>query len=132
MCCSSSARRGVDRLAHLLEGTAATDIGDRLVYIPVGRLRLLLEQRRHCHDHSALAVTALRNVVLDPGLLHLMQCTATRKALYGGDLFASSLADSDATGARRHAVDMHRAGATLCDTAAILGAGQPDILADRP
>src|ERR1700724_1357976 len=53
MAASSSVRGGVDRLAHLLEGAAAADIGDGLVDFLVGRLRLLLEQRRHRPDHPA-------------------------------------------------------------------------------
>src|SRR5215471_17125177 len=63
---SSSARGGVDRLAHLLEGAATADIGNGLVDVLIGRCGLLLEQRRHRHDHSALAIAALRHVVGDP------------------------------------------------------------------
>src|SRR3954454_15205122 len=37
-------RSGVDRRAHLLEGAAPADVGDLLVDIGVGRLRLELEQ----------------------------------------------------------------------------------------
>src|SRR5450755_4536027 len=43
MAASSNARGGVDRLAHLLEGATTADIGDGLVDILIGRLRLLLE-----------------------------------------------------------------------------------------
>src|SRR5215471_12897830 len=67
---SSVGRSSVDAGAHLLIGAAAADIGDRLVDVGVGRLRLLLEERRHRHDHAALAVAALRNIVVDPRLLH--------------------------------------------------------------
>ena len=35
-------------------------------------------------------------------------------------------------GARRHTVDMHGAGTALRDTAAVFGAGQADVLANRP
>src|ERR1700751_308451 len=65
MAASSGVRDRVDRLAHLLEGAAAADIGDGVVDVGVGRLRLLLEECRHRHDHSALAIAALRNVVVD-------------------------------------------------------------------
>src|SRR5690348_1715186 len=72
-----SLRRGlgghVDRLAHLLEGAAAADVGDRGVDVRVARLGVRLEERRHRHDHSGLAVAALRHVVVEPGLLHLVQ-----------------------------------------------------------
>src|SRR6185295_242550 len=66
MTASSDSRGGVDRFAHLLEGAAATDVGDRLVDIRIGRLRLVLEQGGHRHDHAALAIAALRHVVVDP------------------------------------------------------------------
>ena len=39
---------------------------------------------------------------------------------------------SDQAGALHFAVDVHGAGAALADAAAVLGAGQPDLLAQRP
>src|SRR5262245_23522720 len=42
MASSSGVRGGVDRLAHLLEGAAAADIGDGFVDVLVGRLRLVI------------------------------------------------------------------------------------------
>src|SRR5258705_3936838 len=86
MAASSNVRGGVDCLAHLLEGAAAADIGDGLVDVLVGRLRIVLQQRRHGHDHAALAITALRNVVVDPGLLHLVQsAVVVRQSFDSGD-----------------------------------------------
>src|SRR5436190_19055935 len=64
MAFSSSLRRlrgGVDRFAHLLEGAAAADIGDRCIDVRVGRIRLLREERGRRHDHSRLAIAALRH-----------------------------------------------------------------------
>src|SRR5262249_62219428 len=40
----------VDRRAHLLESATATDVRNRAVDVCVGRLGLLLKQRRHRHD----------------------------------------------------------------------------------
>src|SRR5215510_670619 len=133
MASSSGARGGVDRLAHLLEGAAAADIGDGLVDILVGRLRLFLKQRRHRHDHAALAIAALRNIAGDPGLLHPVQLAIRAgQAFDGGDLLAGGLADGHAAGAHRHAVDMDSAGTALCNAASIFGSGQSDVLADCP
>src|SRR5688572_19088354 len=72
MSSSSRLRAGerVDRLLHASVGAAAAKIADRGVDLPVGRLGRLLQQRRHRHDHAGLAIAALRNLVLDPGLLH--------------------------------------------------------------
>src|SRR5262245_12250898 len=89
MASSSGVRGGVDRLAHLLEGAAAADIGDGLVDVLVGRLRLVLQQRRHRHDHAALAIAALRHIAGDPGLLHLVQyAIGACQPLDGGNLLA--------------------------------------------
>src|SRR5579862_7685340 len=132
MTSSSSVRGGVDRLAHLLEGAATADIGDGVVDVLVGRLRLLLQKRRHRHDHAALAVAALWHVVVDPGLLHLGQHAASRKALDRGDLLAGSLTNGDAAGAHRDPVDVNGAGAALCNAATVFGAGETDVLPDRP
>src|SRR5258706_2170970 len=125
-------RDGMDRFAHLLEGAAATDIGDRGVDVRVGGLGLLLEERRHRHDHSRLAVAALRHVVLDPGLLHLVQLAAFGEAFDGGDLLPGSSADREGAGADGRAVDVDRAGAALRDAATVFRAGEADLLADRP
>src|ERR1700721_2059285 len=126
MAAPSSVRGGVYRLAHLLEGAATADVGDGIVDVLVGRLRLVLEQRRHRHDHPALAVATLGNVVIDPGLLHLVQGAVTGEAFDRGDLLTDGVADLDATGAYCLAVDMDGTGPALRDAAAVFGAGQTD------
>src|SRR5215469_16172943 len=59
-------RRGVDRSADPRIGAAAADIGDRRIDFGVARLRFLLQERRHRHDHAALTIAALRDIVGDP------------------------------------------------------------------
>src|ERR1700690_973472 len=93
MVTSSSVRDGVNGLAHLLEGAAAADIGDGFVDVLVGRLRLVLEKGCHRHDHAALAISALRDVVGDPGLLHLVQDAVDGEAFDGGDFLAEGSTD---------------------------------------
>src|SRR2546423_11595876 len=63
---SSSACGSVNGCAHLLECAAAADVGDGIIDIGVRRTGLLLEQSRNGHDHAALTIPALRNVVIDP------------------------------------------------------------------
>src|ERR1700752_4985565 len=125
-------RSHVDRFADLLEGATATDIGDRVVDVLVGRLRLLGEQRRDRHDHSALTVAALRHIVSDPGLLHLGKHAALREALDGGDLLAGRVADLHRAGADRLPVDGNGARAARRDAATIFCPGQADLFADHP
>ena len=119
----------VHRRADALVGAAAADVGHRRVDVGVARLRVLPEQRRRRHDLARLAVAALRHVELRPGLLHRVRAVA-RQALDGDDPVGRPSA------AHRHAqercdlaVDVHGAGAALRDAAAVLGAGEPDLLA---
>src|SRR5688572_19776157 len=57
-----AAGRDVDRGADALISAAAADVGHGLVDVPVGRLRLLREQRRGRHDLPRLAIAALGHV----------------------------------------------------------------------
>src|SRR6188474_663660 len=96
--------RGVNRLAHLLIGAAAADVGHRRVDLGVGRLGLGGEQRGCRHDHAALAIAALGYVILEPGLLDLVQPAVLGEAFDGGDLLAArDGAQRHLAGARRHA-----------------------------
>src|ERR1700691_1540221 len=54
MAISSNVRGGVNCFAHLFESATTANIGDGVVDVLVGRLRILLEKRRHRHDHAAL------------------------------------------------------------------------------
>ena len=119
----SRVRGGVDCLADLLEGPASANIGDGLVNVHVGRLRFLLQERRHRHDHAALAIAALRNVVGDPGLLHFVQCAIVGEAFDGGDLLAGGFADREAAGTHCDPIDMDRAGPALCNAATVFSSG---------
>src|SRR5262249_56170464 len=83
-------------------------------------------------DHAALTVPAFGTVVFDPSLLHAVLVAVLGKAFDGGDLLPDCLAHLRGTGARRHAVDVHGAGATLRNAAAILGAGETDLFPDHP
>ncbi len=83
---------------------------------------------------AGLAVAALRHVAgrSRPSA----PCAARRSAARpfdGGDLLVPTASLTvNAAGAHRDAVDMHGAGAALCNAAAVFGAGQSDILPDRP
>jgi len=70
--------------------------------------------------------------VLDPGLLNFVQNAVLGETFDGRDLGADRAAHRERAGARGDAIDMHGAGAALRDAAAVFGAGQADVLADRP
>src|SRR5712691_11747564 len=125
-------RRHVHAGADTLIGAAAADVGHRRVDVGVGGVRILLEQRTGRHDLPRLAVAALRHVELRPGLLHRVRARA-RQPFDGDDLVGGLDApDRHGAGAPHLAVDVHGAGAALRDTAAVLRAGQTDLLADDP
>src|SRR6266436_2698988 len=123
---------GVDRLAHLLIGAAAADVGDGAVDIGVARLRVVFEQRGNRHDHPALAIAALRDVVVDPSLLHLVQRAVGGEPLDRRDILGADRTDRHRAGPRRDPVDVDRAGAALGDAAAIFGPGQAQRVAQNP
>src|ERR1700722_17810008 len=77
--------RGVDRGADALIAAATANIGDRRIDLGVGRLGVLLEQGRDRHDHSALAIAALRHIEIEPSLLHPVQLVVPRQRLDRGD-----------------------------------------------
>src|SRR5262245_34719202 len=78
--------RGVDRRADARVGPTAADVGHRRVDVLVARVRVLREQRDRRHDLARLAVAALRDLVVDPGLLHRVQLPFLREALDGEHL----------------------------------------------
>src|SRR3954469_1739913 len=71
-------RHGVDRLADARVRAAAADVRHGVVDVLVGRARVLAQQRDRRHHLAALAVAALRHLVLDPGLLHRVQLAVLR------------------------------------------------------
>src|SRR5262245_16583656 len=124
--------RGVDGLARLLEGAAAADVGDPRVDVGVGRPGLVLQERRHRHDHARLTVAALGYLVFEPGLLNLVPDSVGREALDGGDLLALGGADGHDARPDRDAVEVHRAGAALRNPAPVLRARETDLFPDHP
>src|SRR5207302_2416347 len=127
-----SAGRHMHRRADALIGAAPTDVGHRVVDVPVGRFWLLPQEGRRSHDLPRLAVAALWHVDRRPGLLHGVRAGG-RQAFDGDDpVRGLHAADGEDAGPRQLAVDVHRAGAALRDAATILGACQADLLTDDP
>src|SRR4051812_16254166 len=132
MMAPSGFRRGVDGFPDLLESAATADVAHGVVDIGVGGLGLFLQQRRGGHDHSRLAVAALRNVVLEPGLLHLGQHAIRRQTFDRRDLFSLDRGHRHHARANGGAVDVHGAGAALRDAATVFGAGEAGLLPENP
>jgi hypothetical protein len=126
--------RAVDRFADARVGAAAADVRSHVaIDLVVGRLRVSLEQRRRAHDLPRLAVAALRDVLLDPGLLHGRQRRAGRREAFDRrDLLPDGGGRGDLAGLDRRAVQVHRAGAALTDAAAVFRADEAERIAQHP
>ena len=80
-------------------------------------------------DLSGGAVAALQRVLLDERLLHQVQFVVGGQAFDGGDLPPLDRDGEHQAGVHPPAVDQHGAGATLAVVAALLAAGQPQVIA---
>src|SRR5215471_11939209 len=111
--------------ADALIGAAAADVaGHGRIDVGIAGLRILGEQRSGGHDLSRLAVTALRNVELDPGALHRVAVVA-RQTLDGNDVLAARGAHRGYAGTHRRTLQMHGAGTAQCHPTAVFGAREP-------
>ena len=89
--CVRSARGAVDGPADPGVGAAAAHVLDG-VDVGVGRVRVRGEQRGGGHDLAGLAEAALRDVLVDPRLLHRVQRVAVGEALDRRDGVSGALA----------------------------------------
>ena len=123
----------LDRLADAHIGAAAADVarhrGVDIGIVGIGRRG---EQRRGRHDLAGLAIAALHDFEVEPGLLHLGAGGRRADAFDGGDRAVADRADRQHAGAHRLAVDMHGAGAALRDAAAEFRAGHAEHIAQHP
>ena len=126
-------RRLLDRGPHPHIGPAAADIAAHgLVDLGVGRLRRALEQRGGRHDLPGLAVAALRHAHVHPGGLQRPADPVGADGLDGGDLAAAHRRDRRLAGAHRLPVHVHGTGAAQRHAAAVLGAGEAQLVAQGP
>src|SRR3989475_9004666 len=95
-------------------------------------MRLGREQGGGGHDLAGLAVAALDDLEIEPGLLHPAAGRSFPRRLDGRDGFARGSGHRRDAGADRPAIEMHRAGSAQRRAAAELGAGQSDDVAQYP
>ena len=121
----------MDGLANAVVRAAAADVGDLGVDLGIRGVGALLEKGQHAHNHSGLAVAALRHVELFPCELNRVVALG-RESLDGRDRLPDRRCCGDAAGTNRLSVHMHGARTALSDAAAELGARQPDLVTDYP
>src|SRR6202011_4403504 len=123
----------LDRFANADIGPAAADVaGHRVVDIGIRRMRVAGQERRSGHDLARLAVPALNDLPVEPGLLDLGARRCRADCLDRCDLGGADAVYRSDTGTGDDAVDMHRAGAAESCAAAELGAGHAEHVAQHP
>lgn len=113
-------------------GAATTDIRYRPIDNGIIRIGVFSQQSHNTHDHARLTITTLRNLLIDPGLLHRMQTLLTGQAFDRRNLFISQVRNRQYAGSHRLAIDMDRAGTALRDPASVFRAGELQNIAQYP
>src|ERR1700738_754945 len=118
----------MNRVLDALIAPAAADVPcHRLADLVMSGFRIFRQQCDRLHDLAGLAVTALWDVDLTPGLLHRV-ITSWMQTLDGRYFTISHVGDRRDAGAHGLLVDDHGAGAAEGLTAAELGACQSDFV----
>ena len=130
VCVGFAARGSLDRLDDLLVAGAAAEVaGEALLDLGAGRVRREGEQRLRGDELARDAEAALRGAGVEERLLERMEPIAGRQPLDGADGRAVRLDREHQARIDAHAVDHDGAGAAFADEAALLRAGQPEIVA---
>src|SRR5687767_13152387 len=112
---------GLDGRPDPVIGPAAAQVAaHNLVDVVVGGFGVLLEEEDGLHDLAGLAVAALSNVIVDPGLLDGVKLAALGDALDGGHAVSGDTAQGGDAGPPGGAVDVGRTGAAEAHTAPVL------------
>src|SRR5437016_1811665 len=124
------ARGFLDRFENLLiPGAAAKVARDGFLRsFPIGHC-FVVEERFRRHQDPGGAVAALRGAEVGESCLQGMQLRAAAEAFDRFHRAGLALGGQHQAGKLRHAVDQHRAGAALAQLAAVLGAGEAEVLA---
>src|SRR3979490_272680 len=99
-------RRLLDRFSYaVLAATSADVAGHRVVDVGIRRTRVACEQRRSRHDLARLAVAALGDLAVEPGLLDLGARRGLADRLDRRDLGCADAVDRGDAGAGGRAGD---------------------------
>src|SRR3984893_14802201 len=95
-------------------------------------MRIARDQRRRRHDLPRLAVTALRDLQIEPGFLDRLPSRGPTHGLDGCDRSRADAVDRGDAGAHRLTVNVDGAGAAQRHPATELGAGHAEQVAQHP
>src|SRR5882724_4664353 len=121
-----------DRGDHRRVARAAAEVArDRVADLLVRRLRVLVEQGGGGHEHAGNAEPALRHAVAHERLLHRREHAGARQPLDGRDRAPARLHGQHQAARHEPAVEVDGARAAVAGPAALLGAGEAEVLAQR-
>jgi len=112
----------MDSEAYSLISATATNIANLRIDLRIARLGIFVQQSKSRHQHSALAVTALGNLMLDPRQLQRMELGGAESLDCGHGTTSDTLQRSYA-GALRAAIYHHGACTASPDPATEFGSG---------
>src|ERR1700731_210589 len=122
----------MDRVFDALVTAAAADIArHRFAYLIVSGFGIIHQQCRGLHDLAGLAIAALRDIHLAPGLLNRV-ITRGMKAFDGRDLPAPHVGNRGNAGAYGLLVNNDSARAAESLATAEFRAGQSDFITEKP
>src|SRR5689334_14801310 len=110
---------------------SAQIVAERLGDLGLARARRAFEQRLCGHDHTVEAVTALRGLFGDEGILHRVGMLARAEALESDDVAADAALDRYHAGACGHIIDQHRTGPAFAQAATVFRSIQSEIVAQH-
>src|SRR5258708_36207177 len=93
---------------------------ERLDDLILGGTGVLIDERFAVEHRSADAERALRGLLFDEGSLNRVRIFGRTQALDRSDFMAPNGRHRPSTGANRHPIEEHRAGAALCRPASEL------------
>ena len=123
----------MDGFADTLVGAAAADVAAHgVIDVGIARMWIACQKRRSRHDLSRLAVAALDDLMVKPGLLNLGACRRVADRLDCRDLRFAETFDAGDAGTRRDAINMYGARAALRDATPEFGAGHTEYVSQHP
>jgi hypothetical protein len=122
----------VNGATDALVGSAAANVArERIVNIGIGGRGVFREERGSGHDHSRLAIAALRDLFLEPGCLSGVVAIGG-KAFNGGDVAPGNRRYASDTRTRWFSIHMDGACSALRNTATELCAREAEGVAKDP
>ena len=122
----------MNRFPHALIGSATTKVRHRMIDVGVGWVWFLIKKINCRHDEPGLAISALWDLFIDPGLLDMMQRFGCAQAFDRGDTGALGKFHRKRARADDFAVNVDRTRSAQALAAAKFCAFQSQLVPQHP